>query len=351
MTVRIATVLSAREWEPDLVAHVREAATARLVLRAYLPTEIHDRADDLDVVVAGSDVAWVTPARIEGWRRLGLGVVGIHPPGDLPAAEMFERAEVDEVLPDDVPPEAIVAAARFAATLHTGIGVAPREGPSGRLTVVVGPRGAPGCTEVAIATAWNLGRRSRTLLVDLDLEGPALAVRLGLPPRPDLTDAIDRVRADGVLPDDAVHRLGPLDVLVGSHRPGLPELRRSAIDDVVEAALHRYDHVVCDRGHVRPDDLVLKRADDALLVVDAAAVGIVRAAVVAGEWAGPAPRVVLNRVAAGRRGEASAAVRRWLGLDPVVVVPDHPKIRAAALSAHPPDRRLRRLLAPIGATS
>ena len=76
MTLRVATVLSAREWEPDLVAHARETAAVRVVLRAYQPQEIEERAEEIDIVIAGAEVAWVTPGRIATWRRMGLGVVG-----------------------------------------------------------------------------------------------------------------------------------------------------------------------------------------------------------------------------------------------------------------------------------
>ncbi len=343
MTVRIATVLSARAWEPGLVAYARESATARVVLRAYQPWEIEERSDQIDVVVVGAEVAWVTPAQLAAWRRAGLGIVGVYAAGDRPAARMFADAGVEETLPDDAPVTAIVAAARF---------VAP-DGPTtdrpavGKTMAVVGGRGAPGCTEVALAIAWVAAGTQRTLLVDLDLDAPALAIRLGVAPRPDLTDAADEVRASGRIDGVELRRVGKLDVLVGSHRPSSPELRPSSIDDVLDAATERYERVVIDRGLPPPDDPIIKRADDAVLVADASAVGIVRAAAIAAAWSGPPPSLVVNRVP--RRGvpDAVAASRRWLGLDPAVLIPERPQVRAAALSATPPDRRLRRLLAPL----
>lgn len=78
MTLRAATILSAREWESDLVAHTRETASLRLVLRAFQPGDIEARADDIDVVIAGAEVAWVTPTQIRSWRRRGLTVLGIY---------------------------------------------------------------------------------------------------------------------------------------------------------------------------------------------------------------------------------------------------------------------------------
>ena len=64
MTLRVATVLSAREWEPTLVSQARETAAVRIVLRAYQPREIEERADEIDVVVAGADPAHDNAVRI-----------------------------------------------------------------------------------------------------------------------------------------------------------------------------------------------------------------------------------------------------------------------------------------------
>ena len=55
MTVRVATVLSAREWEPNLVAHARDSAAIKVVLRAFQPRDIEGHAGDIDVVVAGDE--------------------------------------------------------------------------------------------------------------------------------------------------------------------------------------------------------------------------------------------------------------------------------------------------------
>ena len=89
MTVRVATVLSAREWEPTLVAHARDTASIRVVLRAFQPKDIESHAGEIEVVVASGDVSWVTPHQISTWGRLGFAVVGIHPAGDGPAASLL----------------------------------------------------------------------------------------------------------------------------------------------------------------------------------------------------------------------------------------------------------------------
>ena len=340
MTLRAATILSAREWESDLVAHTRETASLRLVLRAFQPGDIEARADDIDVVIAGAEVAWVTPTQIRSWRRRGLTVLGIYPTGDRPAADLMANAGADEVLPDDTSPDEMVRAIQFlrpgperSQTERRGITVA-----------VLGPRGAPGRTEIALALAWNWASHGRVLLMDLDLEGPALAVRLGLPPRPDITDAADAVRAVGDIPSETVHDVDGFACMVGSHRRDEPPLRQHMVEDVVEAAVAGRDVVLLDLGQAAPDDKLLKRADEAVLVVDASAVGIVRAARLISRWSGPPPRLVVNRIGRAARGDVINAARQWTGLEPEVVVPERPAIRDSALAAKPPHRVLRRAL-------
>ena len=252
MSVRVATVLSARDWEPGLVAYARETAEVLIVLRAFQPHEIEEHAADIDVVVAGGEVSWVTPVQIALWQRAGLGVLGIHPQEDGPAASMLRGAGVDEILPDTADVRTIVTAIRFISPLS---GSVDREG-TGSVTAVVGPRGAPGTTEVALGLAWESSRSGSTLLVDLDIDAPSIAIRLGLPPRPDITDAADEVRASGVIAPDAVQQIGPVSVITGSHRIGEAPLRTAMVEDLIDAATVTFERVIVDLGtcRTRPPD-------------------------------------------------------------------------------------------------
>lgn len=344
MSIRVATVLSARDWEPGLVSHARETAELLIVLRAFQPREIEDHAADIDVVVAGGEVSWVTPAQIASWRRAGLGVVGIHPREDGPAAAMLQAAGVDEILPDTADIRTIVTAIRFISPQSASV---DREG-TGTVTAVTGPRGAPGTTEVAIGLAWESARRSTTLLIDLDVDAPSIAIRLGLPPRPDITDAADAVRTEGTVPQDAVQRVGPISVITGSHRAGEAPLRSIMIEDLVDAATVAFERVIVDLGTGEPDNPILKRSDTAVLVADASAIGVVRAAHLVTAWSGPPPTIVLNRVASRTHADVIAAAKEWTGIKPAVVIPDRPSIRAASLAAKSPDGRLRKPLARLG---
>ncbi len=346
MTIRVATVLSAREWEPGLVAHARDTASLRVVLRAYRPSDIEARANEIDVVVAGGEVAWVTPRQISTWRRLGFGVIGVHPAGDVPAAQLLERGGANEVVPDTIDTVALVQAIRFVAPAADQIVVEAR----GRVTAVTGSRGAPGCTEVALAYASVSAQSASTLLIDADLAAPALAIRLGLPPRPDLTDAADGVRGTGRIASECLHKIGALSVVTGSHRPGEARLRDTMITGVIDAGRAQFDHVILDIGADDNRDSLVEESDDALLVVGASAVGVVRAAQIASEWLGPQPTLVLNRVDPHDRTQVVDAARRWTGLEPAAVVLERRQVRRATSSARMPDRRFTKAIASIGAS-
>lgn len=344
MTVGVATVLSARDWEPQLVAHARSTATIRIVVRAFQPSDLDRHLDDVDVVVAGGEVSWVTPAVIASWRSAGVGVLGVAPTGDEPAAGLLTLGGADEVVPDSIDVAALVQAIRFVAPRR------PRPMPErrGSVVAVVGSRGAPGCTEVAISYALACTDDRDTLLVDADVDAPAVAVRLGLPPRPDLADIAEAIRIEGHPEPGQVGRFGDLDVIVGSHRPYDAPLGRQDIAGVIRAAAGSWDVVVVDVGASSGGFDIVADADEAILVVDACALGIVRAARLVEGWMGPAPALVLNRVAPAERSRTIEAVRAWTGLDPAVVVPDRRQVRRAASTARMPERRFAAAVGSLG---
>jgi len=346
MSVRVATVLSAREWEPALVAHAHETAAVRIVLRAFQPSDIESRAAEIDVVVAGGEVAWVTERQISIWKRLGLGVVGVFPSGDRPSREVLERGGADEVVPDAIDALPLIQAIRF---------VAPRARVEhvetlGDLTVVVGARGAPWCTEIALAYATTRADRRDVALIDLDLFAPAIAVRLGLAPRPDIADAADSVRSVGVLDPSSLRRYLGISVITGSHRPGQPGISPTMVRGLIDALRADNDEVIADMGVIEAGNEIVADADRAIIVVEGSALGIVRAAQLTSRWIGPTPYLVVNRVHNGDAAGVVDAVRTWTGLEPVAVIPDHRRVHAARTSARPPDRRLTRALVGVGAS-
>lgn len=344
MTVRVGTVLSVRDWEPGLVAAAHDSALVRIVVRAFRPQDLDVHLDAMDVVVVGGDTAWLTPVHVRTWKSAGVAVLGVVPAGDRPAADLLASGGADEVVPDSIPIDALVQAIRF---IQPGRVLADAAS-GGRTVGVTGTRGAPGCTEVAVAYAASVADDGSALLIDADVEAPAVAIRLGLAPRPDLLDAIDGVRSEAMLDPVAVHTVGPLGVVVGPHRGAADDVRPSHVESVIRAARQRYDTTIVDLGTSEVGRALVEDLDATILVADASALGIVRAARLVERWMGPAPALVLNRVDPSARERSIEAARRWTGLEPAVVVRDRRAVRRAACSARAPDRRFARAVGRLG---
>lgn len=107
----MATVLSPRPWEAELVRTAVESGLVRLLARCYNPGDV----PAVDAVVVGSEVPWLNFAVITDWRRSGLAVIGVFPLGDRPAIEMFCRAGVDQLFTDVAEPVVILRAIRDVA--------------------------------------------------------------------------------------------------------------------------------------------------------------------------------------------------------------------------------------------
>lgn len=334
---RVATVLSAREWEPAFAVLARATGVVRLVTRAYEPSDLEN--DELDVIVAGAETAWVTPTVIKTWRRRGMGVLGLHPPYDRPAARLLRAGGADEILPDSTAPDRVLHVARTLAR--------PTPIPTGQahLTAVTGPRGAPGISEVALALAWGLAEEQSTLLIDLDSNAPSLSLRLGVAPFPDLAEAADAVLLSGDLPPGGIRRVGPVSFLTVPpvHGPLAPLM----IQEVLRAASHTFTRIVMDLGPIDPDDPLLAKADTRVLACDASPKGLVRAALLTRNWTQPAPALVLNRAPEGSESDVLTAARRWLGLEPAVVLPEMEEVREAARCARPPLGPFVEMLRPL----
>lgn len=338
---RVATVLSAREWESSFAGFARSTSLVRLVARAYEPEDLERRAGELDVVVAGVETAWVTPTAIQRWRRRGLGVLGVHPPDDRPGRRLLTTGGADEVLPDDTPPERLLHVVRSLRRTDSK----PTE--TAGLVAVTGSRGAPGVSEVALGLAWGLAERNhRTLLIDLDRSGPSLSVRLGVTPTPDFAEAIDEVLYSGTFPS-TVRKVGPLALLAGPPANRSGPLTSALINEVLHAAEGSFQRIVVDLGVGEPDDPLLYRATSRVLTCEATPKGLIRAAAMVEQWSAPPPALVLNRITRHDQNDVVRAARRWLGLEPSVVVPHLAEVQNAARSASPPPRDFVRRLAPL----
>ena len=311
MTPRVATVLSARDWESGLVVQAKETAEVRLVLRAYRPEEVEEEAHRLDVVVAGAETTWVTPARIAAWRRRGLRVVGIFPCGDGPARQRLVAGGADEVLPDDTPAGEVVRTIRLLRPA-AALADAPADGAGGRGHR---PAGRPGAHRGGPGPRLGVGRppphpaaRPRPRR-----PRPGGAPRPAAPPRPGRRRrGGPRDRGPAAAGDRAsAGRWAWWWAPPAAATPAVPAApgRRRGRRRRVPWPNSWSSMPAPGRG----DDPLVKGADLAVLVAEASPVGLVRAARLAADWAGPRPWLVLNRVHRAQAAEVVAAARRWTG--------------------------------------
>jgi MinD-like ATPase involved in chromosome partitioning or flagellar assembly len=331
---RIATVLSAREWESGLVASAHDTARVRLVARIYQPDDVRDIDGAIDAIVVGAETPWLTTSIIHSWTGQGIVVVGMYPIGDPVAPGQLAAMGVDVIIEDTEEPEVILHRLRIALpdTLVSPVAV-------GSITVITGPRGAPGITEVSVALATLSARRRETILVDLDQTDPAIAIRLNLRPEPTIEDAIDLIHAGQPI-SSAIQQFSEFGVIAGA---GNTKYLADSAAPLVEGVAAHTDHVVVDAGP-NPLATITKRADEAIIVCDASAVGIVRAARFVAAWSGPQPQLVVNRVPKRDTNHVIDAVRKWTGITPGVLVPDNPGIRDRARHAQGSHKALLRAL-------
>jgi hypothetical protein len=186
----------------------------------------------------------------------------------------------------------------------------------------------------------------RTLLIDLDRVGPSLSVRLGVTPAPDVAQAADEVLYSGALPP-TVRKVGPLALLAGPPPNRTGPLTSALINEVLEAAEGSFRRIVVDLGVGEPDEPLLYRATSRILTCEATPKGLIRAAATVEQWAAPPPVLVLNRVPPSEQEDAVQAARRWLGLEPSVVIPQLADVPGAGRTATPPAPELVRLLEPL----
>lgn len=133
-----------------------------------------------------------------------------------------------------------------------------------RVTAVWGPAGSPGRTTVAVNLAVELALSGRrTLLVDLDTYAAAAGVHVGLLEESAGIAQACRLADQGGITPAGLERSAlrarvagtTLQVLTGLTRADRwPELRRSALDDVLEAAAAGWDEVVVDCGFCLEQD-------------------------------------------------------------------------------------------------
>ncbi len=282
-------------------------------------------AGQADVAVVSLDAPGLDRDAVDHLRGHGVRPVAILPSGpDLDAAALrATRIGVRAVVADDEltvlgdvvaagdEPEPTVARATHDRT--------PEAVQPGRVTAVWGPAGAPGRTTLAVGLAAELGRTRRTILVDADPYGGAVAQQLGIVDEVSGLLAATRLAATGQLPErfgsvqrSLDHRLSVVTGLPRADR--WVEVRAGVVEHLLEVA-GGHGHVVVDTGFCLEHDpaseagragrntmtlAALDAADDVVVVGSADPVGLSRLArglVELAETNGrTAPYVVVNRM-------------------------------------------------------
>lgn len=301
MRPAVATVLSTRAWEPAFVRLARSSALARVVGRAWEADTIDAVAPE--VVVVGAETGWLGRGIVDAWQRSGRSVMGVH--GSEVERRALVRVGVDQVAGDDDVEHLLIAACRAA--------IPPA--PAAPLIVVSGPRGATGKSTVALAIARALPGAT---LVDGDPD-PNLGPLLGLPPGPDHDELARALTGTSTVP--GIHTAAGTRVLAPLGR----------LPDTVVSCLRAQGPVVLDRGPF-PSTRLPRSASHTVFVVEATAVGLVRAAGALRQWEGTPPTIVLNRVPGDRRASVRAC-RAATGLEPGAVIPESDRPLTAADAA------------------
>ncbi|TKV61503.1 chromosome partitioning protein [Nakamurella flava] len=384
MSTALVTAGSGQNWENELVAALDRPGASMTVLRRCV--DLGDvlaiaGTGQAAVAVLAAGLRRLDTEAVTRLRAAGVAVVGVHPVGDTAARERLLRMGISALVAEDAGTDAVVTAAWTAyeelqapaadhpgsipsvadprrslpppATTGTEQPEPPVEpAPAGRVVAVWGPTGAPGRTTVAagIATA-AAAAGTPTVLVDADVYGGVLASAFGLlDESPGLAGAC-RQAANGrldrtVLLDLCWSVTADLQLLTGIARADRwPEVRASAIPTVLGQIREIAALVVVDCGFaVEADEeisfdtvaprrngatlAVLAEADEVVVVGSADPPGLERLVRGVAELTAAVPdvdpRVVLNRCrpAAGGADEATAAVRRFLGLEVLARLPE-----------------------------
>ena len=260
----VAVGSSQRGWVAELMSYAQDHAGVRVVGTVLSATEAVEH--DYDVLLIDDSTSYLTKRlidRVQGMRRIVIGVYE-ESRGDVGKNKLIELG-VDGVLDAEATPKEFMARIRhlteqrlvdrdFAemvalesrdddGDLETSTEeTAPSV--SHRSLVVVS--GANGVTEIAVALAAELARRSQpTVLVDFDTIEPTIAQRLDVPMSPNALTAIETLRHSGDIGGAVVGHSGGFAVLAGLPSPR--EWESFGIDDssdLVGVLADRYGTVI-----------------------------------------------------------------------------------------------------------
>ncbi len=257
--LELGIVVSARDWDEQLHRFTVDHGGARVRIRVLNPEDAI--AETFDVLVVDDITSFLTRHLVDvlhGQRKLILGVYEAE--RGLEGERRLKELGIDHTIEAGSPPDEFLRVlGRMADQLGPRAVVAP-DGPDhhatdvlpdqGTVTVVGGPDGGVGSTEVAIGLARRLRSGSRdAVVIDADDVNPSIAQRLGLGLHPNLRTAVDALqhRTGGLLGSLTFPRHADVEVLAGLSNPrDWIELRPNEVMAVVDALAEERSHVVVD---------------------------------------------------------------------------------------------------------
>jgi len=354
---------------PDLLAAATTGAARAALLSAdlrRLDREALARLAQANVAVVGL----IAPGDDDGDRRLRqLGVVAViaaDATAQMVAAAVVEAAKALTSQPAIGPVSISHGFSEPVVGYGTGLpslldetddlGESPMHTPivQGRVIAVWGATGAPGRTTIALGLAAELADLgAATLLIDADSYGGSIGQLVGLLEEAPGLAAAARAANQGMLDVPRLAALcrdlgGGLRVLPGIARPSRwPELRPSALDNVLELSRQLAQFVIVDCGFCLEADeelsfdtsaprrngatlSVLATADTILAVTSAEPVAMVRFVRGLSDLRDlvpdTEPLLVVNRLRPSLAGgdprrEIARTVERHAGAQPVAMVP------------------------------
>jgi MinD-like ATPase involved in chromosome partitioning or flagellar assembly len=258
--VVVALVLAAgASWESAALGRLADRGDVVVLKRCVEVAELLATASSgqADVAVVAIDAPGLDRDAVDHLRAHAVRPVAVLPAGAgldgaaLRATSIGVRAVVaDDEL--DALPDLVAAGEEPEATVvrEDRTDVPPRQ--PGQVVAVWGPAGAPGRTTLAVGLAAELARERRTVLVDADPYGGAVAQQLGIVDEVAGVLAAARASGAGQLPErfgsvqrSLDHRLS---VVTGLPRPDRwPEVRAGVMEHLLEVAAG-HGSVVVDTG-------------------------------------------------------------------------------------------------------
>ena len=225
--------------------------------------------------------------------------------------------------------------------------VSPRTSSSPVVIAVSSPYGSTGKTTVAINIALELAaEKARVLLIDGDIQGPAVANHFVLTEQPAGIQAALRIASQQRFDLEQLQRLSfqfqksTLRIMPGSQNFPSQPIDESAVANLLDTARLGYEFTVIDLGYLDANShgaqaeltkQIISLADRTVVVCLADPIGIFRLLnienIIAG--AGNSVDLVINRVRnsviASARREIAITLQRLSALEPKAYLPDDPQ--------------------------